>query len=219
MPRLPAVGRGGEESRPCNHIYISRKPQPCLSRLNGMGGELPSSSNPRPFPRLRRDESSLSHPFPVDSVFQLDHAAHAARSDSVCLRSFNVIQFSFQDLFGKIVVDEVETSRHPAAAIRLFHLHELHVRNGLQQLSRFLKDLHASSQMAGIMVGDPHPVISPWRFASFSIDPMIFRKNVEGSTTFSVKDLTFLSREKFRVTLLQEIETRGTGHKDLVTVK
>ena len=42
MPRLPAAGRGGEDSRPCNYLYISRKPQPCLSRLNGMGGELHS---------------------------------------------------------------------------------------------------------------------------------------------------------------------------------
>jgi hypothetical protein len=42
-PALPACGRqvGGEESRPYNHIYITRKPQPCLSRLNGMGGKLP----------------------------------------------------------------------------------------------------------------------------------------------------------------------------------
>jgi len=39
-PAFLPVGRGGEESRPCNHIYITRKPQPCLSRLNGMGGEL-----------------------------------------------------------------------------------------------------------------------------------------------------------------------------------
>ena len=37
-PALPAVG--GEECRPCNDITISRKPQPCLSRLNGMGEEL-----------------------------------------------------------------------------------------------------------------------------------------------------------------------------------
>jgi len=36
MPRLV----GGEESRPCNRVYTSRKFQPCLSRLNGMGGEL-----------------------------------------------------------------------------------------------------------------------------------------------------------------------------------
>jgi len=34
-PALPACGRqvGGEESRPCNRIYISRKPRP-------VGGEL-----------------------------------------------------------------------------------------------------------------------------------------------------------------------------------
>ena len=41
-PCLPAVG--GEESRPCDDIYISRKPLPCLSRLNAMGGELRSAS-------------------------------------------------------------------------------------------------------------------------------------------------------------------------------
>ena len=99
------------------------------------------------------------HPSPVNSVFQLDHTPHTARSDRVCLRSFDVIQFPIQDLFGKIVVDEVETSRHPAAAIRLFHLHELHVRNGLEQLPGFLKDLHAPSHMAGIMVRHPHPVV------------------------------------------------------------
>ena len=49
MPRLPAYSRSGKDgnglpewsqSRPCNYVYISRKPQPCLSRLNGMGGEL-----------------------------------------------------------------------------------------------------------------------------------------------------------------------------------
>jgi phytoene dehydrogenase-like protein len=33
IPRLPALGRGGEESRPYNQIYISRKPRP-------VGGEL-----------------------------------------------------------------------------------------------------------------------------------------------------------------------------------
>jgi hypothetical protein len=33
----------GEGGRPCNHAYITRKLQPCLSRLNGMGGELPES--------------------------------------------------------------------------------------------------------------------------------------------------------------------------------
>jgi hypothetical protein len=36
MPRLV----GGEESRLYNYFYISRKPQPCLSRLNGVGGGL-----------------------------------------------------------------------------------------------------------------------------------------------------------------------------------
>ena len=40
-PAFPVLTGGGEESRPCNHIYITRKPQPCLSRLNGMGGKLP----------------------------------------------------------------------------------------------------------------------------------------------------------------------------------
>jgi hypothetical protein len=39
-PTFLPVGRGGEESRPYNHTYISRKPQPCLPRLNGVGGEL-----------------------------------------------------------------------------------------------------------------------------------------------------------------------------------
>ena len=38
-PRLPAAG-AESQSRPYNHIYISRKPLPCLSRLNGMGREL-----------------------------------------------------------------------------------------------------------------------------------------------------------------------------------
>ena len=33
-------GRGGEPTY--DYIFISRKPQPCLSRLNGMGGELHS---------------------------------------------------------------------------------------------------------------------------------------------------------------------------------
>jgi hypothetical protein len=35
-PALPACGRqvGGDENRPCNHIYIARKPRP-------LAGELP----------------------------------------------------------------------------------------------------------------------------------------------------------------------------------
>ena len=32
-PAFLPVGRGGEESRPCNHIYLTRKPRP-------EGGEL-----------------------------------------------------------------------------------------------------------------------------------------------------------------------------------
>jgi len=41
MTRLACARQvGGKERRPCNDITISRKPQPCLSRLNGMGEEL-----------------------------------------------------------------------------------------------------------------------------------------------------------------------------------
>jgi len=46
--RLSGIGGEGgnglqnwSQSRPCNRVYISRKPLLCLSRLNGMGGELP----------------------------------------------------------------------------------------------------------------------------------------------------------------------------------
>jgi hypothetical protein len=40
-PAFLPIGRGGGGSRPYDsRICITRKPPPCLSRLNGMGGEL-----------------------------------------------------------------------------------------------------------------------------------------------------------------------------------
>jgi len=40
-----ACGALAGQSRPCNHIYITWKSQPRLSRLNGMGGELRSDES------------------------------------------------------------------------------------------------------------------------------------------------------------------------------
>jgi len=58
LSRLSGMAGGGgnglpqwSQSRPCNHIYITQKPQPCLSRLNGMGEELHCSTH------LRRERS------------------------------------------------------------------------------------------------------------------------------------------------------------------
>ena len=53
-PALPACGRqvGGEENRPCNHIYISRKPRPVpacakpLRRRQGRGASFPNRTKP-----------------------------------------------------------------------------------------------------------------------------------------------------------------------------
>jgi hypothetical protein len=45
IDKHPVLKQVRAKSRPCDYIYISRKPQPCLFRLNRMGRELHSKRN------------------------------------------------------------------------------------------------------------------------------------------------------------------------------
>ncbi len=46
-PAFLPVGSGGEESRPCKHIYISRKPRPVGGELQWVGsGALMATRSP-----------------------------------------------------------------------------------------------------------------------------------------------------------------------------
>ena len=93
----------------------------------------------------------LRHVVLDDAVRDVHAAARAARCHEVCACRLDVVALAVVDLTAHLIVRHAEGAAGAAAAVVLFHLDELHARNGLQDLARLLCDAEAANHVARIV--------------------------------------------------------------------
>ena len=93
----------------------------------------------------------LRHVVLDDAVRDVHAAARTARRYEVRARRLDVVALAVVDLTAHLIVRHAEGAAGAAATVMLFHLDELHARNGLQDLARLLGDAEAANHVARIV--------------------------------------------------------------------